>query len=192
MIDIEMRQIDNPRWWQWARAVGQSLALLAFVAVLGLLLSLALTRAPLFGYRAVILAGPSMEPALDNGSLLISRQVDPEDLAVGDVMTFRYPNTKKAVTHRIVDVQEEDGRLLFTTKGDHNLTPDSSYVNFDNGQPYKMVFSVPYVGRLLALIQNPAVLALGGLVTLATVAALRVVDEGEKRRRARAESSARS
>ena len=178
---------------RWAKAGGLAFALLVFAAVVGLLLSVILTQAPLLGYRAVTLSGGSMEPALDNGSMLIAREVEPADLTVGDVITFRYPGSETAITHRIVAIEEgKDGRPVFTTKGDSNKTPDESSVTFDSGKPYRLVFSIPHAGQLLAYLNNPTMLILAGVVTLATLFALDLVEKGERRRRARAEFSPRS
>jgi len=171
---------------RWTGLAGHLLVALVLVALAALVLSILLTRVPLLGYRAVILSGGSMEPALGNGALLVSSQTDPDALAAGDVITFRSPNTKPTITHRIVAVREENGRRWFTVKGDANATPDSAEVSFSDGTAYKMQFAVPYLGYVLAFIGSALGTLLLVIFPLAGLAALNLLG-GEGRRRPRPE-----
>src|SRR2546425_3185564 len=99
-------KMESRRPWPSARDAYRQAprlaGLLLFLATLVLVLAVVLTRVPVFGYRTVILAGGSMEPALHNGSLVITREAEPEELEVGDIITFRYPGSRLTITHRIV------------------------------------------------------------------------------------------
>ena len=156
---------DPPRGYGTLAA--RLLVLVLGLAVTAVILSIVLTRFPILGYRTVILAGGSMEPALHSGSLIVSRQVEPRSLAAGDVITFRHRGSKTTITHRITNVREENGQLWFTTKGDANATADSNEVGFANGvTPYMHVLAVPYVGYLLSFINSRTGIALLVLVPL--------------------------
>ena len=78
----------------------------------------------------------SMEPAIPVGSLLMTRQVDIETIAVGDIICFRTQEAEiwgKIVTHRVVNIlQNADGSLLLETKGDANLVVDGYLVSAGN------------------------------------------------------------
>jgi len=52
--------------------------------------------------------------------------VDPEAVQVGDVISFFDPagNGTTIVTHRVVEVVEENGAKMFRTRGDNNNTED--------------------------------------------------------------------
>lgn len=73
----------------------------------------------------------SMDPLLDAGSngiqVIPSR---PEQLAIGDVVTYNYKGRK--IIHRIVDIQQDAEGYLFTLKGDNNLEPDPVKVRFND------------------------------------------------------------
>lgn len=153
------------------------------LAIAAVILSIVLTRVPVSGYRTVILAGGSMEPALDNGSMLITQSAEPADLEAGDVITFRHPESSTTITHRIISVREENGERWFTTKGDANATADPDEVAFAQGRTaYRTVLAVPYLGYVLAFVAGP----LGILLLLAAPAsglvALQFLGTGESRK----------
>jgi len=133
---------------------------IASLLLAALILSVVLTRVPIMGYRTVILGGGSMEPTMDAGSLLISRQTLPASLAPGDVITFRYPDAEATITHRIVSVREESGQRWFTMKGDANATADPEEVSFSKGTAYESIFAVPYAGYLLSIMSSRVGIAL--------------------------------
>lgn len=72
----------------------------------------------------------SMYPEIESGDLIICEVVDAEDVKVRDVIAFFDPagNGTSVVTHRVIDIFEEDGQIYFTTQGDANNTADSKPV----------------------------------------------------------------
>lgn len=79
------------------------------------------------GVFPLIVLTDSMYPQIERGDLIICRQIDAEDVKVGDVICFFDPmgNGTSTVTHRVVEITEtEDGELAFVTKGDFNNTED--------------------------------------------------------------------
>ena len=147
----------------------------ASLLLAALILSVVLTRVPVMGYRTVILGGGSMEPAMDTGSLLISRQAPPASLVTDDVITFRRPGAEPTITHRIVSVREESGQRWFTTKGDANATPDPEEVSFSEGTAYENIFAVPYAGYLLSVMSSRMGIALLVGLPLLGLAALHIL-----------------
>lgn len=74
----------------------------------------------------------SMEPNIPSGSTVYCEKVDPEDLQVGDIITYMLNEELKS-THRIVDITiDEDGTYYFTTKGDANSENDYAPVHEAN------------------------------------------------------------
>jgi signal peptidase len=133
------------------------LATLIMVAVIlvagGIMLLSALGRKPM-----AILSG-SMEPSYNVGGLVfIDTNVSPEEIAVGDVITFTL-GEDTVVTHRVTAIQ--DGQ--FTTKGDANNTEDLSPVPFDNmvGRAW---LHVPWLGYALMNLKTTKGFAAGALI----------------------------
>ena len=82
----------------------------------------------LFNYRIFAVATGSMKPKYNIGDVLISKDVNPSKLKVGDNISYlgTQSNFKgKVITHQIVKIEkDEDGKLLFHTKGIANLVED--------------------------------------------------------------------
>ena len=110
------------------------LALIALLAVL------------LFGCRAVgitpysVLSG-SMEPTYHVGSMIYVVRQKPQDIKVGDAITFKV-HKKVPATHRVVEINYE--KKQFLTKGDANDAFDAP-VSFTKliGKP---IFTIPQLG----------------------------------------------
>lgn len=127
------------------------LFLLAFLLVANVVLALAEQRIPsFFGYSVLHIKSGSMEPSILTGDIILVKRTDPEELAVGDVITFAMTIEEggvpilATVTHRITGVIADGGDLSFTTKGDHNNAADDWEV------PADAVIG-RYVGRSVAL-----------------------------------------
>ena len=80
----------------------------------------------IFGLRLMSIQTPSMKPTINDGDLVISTQVDPDDLRVKDIITYwTVINGERVLnTHRIVNIYDGDGFLIFETKGDANTSAD--------------------------------------------------------------------
>lgn len=78
------------------------------------------------GYCPLIVLTGSMEPEIMDGDLIIVKQIDGEDVAVGDVIAFFDPESTSGsiLTHRVIEVLDEDGTRSFRTKGDANNAED--------------------------------------------------------------------
>ena len=72
------------------------------------------------------------------------------DTNVGDVVTYRAMDESYygiLITHRVVDIQNKNGKKVFVTKGDNNETVDRSTIEF--GQILgKVIMRVPKVGYI--------------------------------------------
>lgn len=104
---------------------------------------------PLYG--AYVIVSGSMEPIIKIKDAVLIKRVDNEDeVKYGDVVTYRAMDPSYygvLITHRIVDIKEENGEKIYITKGDHNETIDRSPIKFDqiNG---KVVMRIPKIGYL--------------------------------------------
>lgn len=80
----------------------------------------------IFGLRLMSIQTPSMKDTINDGDLIISTPVDPEDLRVRDIITYwTVINGERVLnTHRIVNIYDGDGFLIFETKGDANTSAD--------------------------------------------------------------------
>ena len=99
----------------------------------------------LLGFKSAVILTDSMEPKITPFSLVI---VSPEsDIRIGDVILYEVELSKKKykVLHRVIDMKEKKGQIVYITKGDNRRYADAWYVSRDNVIG-KLLFSVPYVG----------------------------------------------
>ncbi len=104
----------------------------------------------LFGIKTYSVISGSMEPEYPVGSLIYVKEAAPEEIQVGDVITFVLPNETPA-THRVIGLDPDNQQFL--TQGDANDTPDAP-VHFRNliGKP---IFTIPLLGYAAYFIQHP-------------------------------------
>jgi signal peptidase len=92
-------------------------------------------------FPTVILTG-SMKPAIDPGDVVIVRKAEAGDVKIGDII--QYWRGDIFIIHRVIDIKETGE---FQTKGDNNISPDSSLV--EPGQLMgKVIAVVPKVGHI--------------------------------------------
>lgn len=99
----------------------------------------------------------SMSPTFKVYDLIIDKKVPTEQLKKGDAITFK--DGESIVTHRIVDIQNKDNKILFKTKGDANNVEDENLVPAENVVA-KYFFRIPYMGLVITKIKGPVGIAI--------------------------------
>ena len=67
----------------------------------------------------------SMEPLMEAGDIVVSKQIQKREIKRGDVLILPLPqNRDLKYMHRVVEVNEELSRTTIRTKGDSNPNPD--------------------------------------------------------------------
>ena len=86
------------------------------------------------GYCPLIVLTGSMEPEIKSGDLIICKQIDSDEVKVDDVIAFFDPDSHEGsvLTHRVIELVNEDGTLSYRTKGDANNSADRSLVPADS------------------------------------------------------------
>lgn len=100
------------------------------IILLSVLLILVGTVPRLLGYDGYYVSSDSMSPAINKGSLVFVKEVDFEDIKVGDVLTFTKEGSEKWFSHRVIKINTSD--KSFKTKGDHNNVSDPGYTSYDS------------------------------------------------------------
>jgi signal peptidase len=123
---------------------------------------------PFFGWRTEIVLSGSMEPAIPTGGVVVSRPIAAEDVRAGDVIMFASIAGHSLTTHRVVKVEPKTDGLYFITKGDANKGADINEMN-SSQIVGTIVFSIPYLGYLIAFIRTPFGLVLFLIVPVAVL-----------------------
>ena len=86
----------------------------------------------LFKYEPMAIVSNSMSPTYDRGAVIIFEKLDKkqlENLELYTIIVYRLDNIY--VSHRIVKIQKVDGKVVYTTKGDNNVSEDNKKVNVE-------------------------------------------------------------
>lgn len=107
------------------------------------------------GFSPMTVLSNSMRSVYPRDTFLLTRQVDPNTLNIGDDITF-ITESDRVVTHRITGIEENHLRTRergFTTKGVDNQREDTDMVHASNiiGQ---VIFSSYPLGRAIHFIRN--------------------------------------
>lgn len=81
-----------------------------------------------FGYKSFVIVSGSMEPTIRKGDAIIVKEVPIEEIKENDIISFTQGETN--VTHRIVEITEENGIKKYTTKGDNNNSEDKEKITY--------------------------------------------------------------
>lgn len=109
----------------------------------------------IMGYRIFAVATGSMVPDYNVNDVLLIKEVDHSELKVGDDIT--YLGTKldvngRIVTHRIIEIKEENGKKTYLTKGINNTVEDPM---IDDNQIYgKVMGKIPVVTEINHIVKN--------------------------------------
>lgn len=96
-----------------------------------------------FGVRPAIVHGTSMLPTMQTGDIAVTRDVEPSALQVGDVI--RFTQGSRVVLHRIIEITEVNGEIVFIAQGDNNDSPDSPIPA--DAVEGELVLHVPHAGK---------------------------------------------
>ncbi len=115
----------------------------------------------LFGYRLYVVDSGSMEPTIKMNSLILVNEKTPDQIVMGDILTYYGADSKSRVTHRVVEIGPNND--YFITQGDANNLEDAMAVERENvigivalsiplvGYAFRFLSSTPGIVFILAL-----------------------------------------
>jgi len=122
-------------------------------------------------HKILVVKSGSMEPAIHTGSVVfVSPQ---EEYKINDIITFAgRGGEENSITHRVVEIEDANGKKSFVTKGDANNAEDENKITPDKIIG-KVLFSVPYAGYLVVAAKQP----LGFTLLIIIPAGLIIIEE---------------
>ena len=114
------------------KIIGNIIYVIIFIFILLILAVAVLQRTTnnevtLCGYRIFVVATGSMVPKYEVGDVLVSKEIPPEEIKVGDdiVYTGKEGSFKdKVVTHQVIFIEKENENYRIITKGIANTGED--------------------------------------------------------------------
>lgn len=144
------------------KVIGNILYTLMFIFVVLMLLIVIMQRfsnnnVAIGGFRLFSVATGSMVPKYEVGDILISKEIEPEKIKIGDDLVYQGEKGSfagKIVTHRVESIEkQEDGNYKIITKGIANNAEDPA---IDQTQVYgKVLTEIHVLSFMQKLVQNP-------------------------------------
>ena len=155
---IKINQIVGvPKWVTIIRITLKLLTALVLLIIIPLIIiNLAFifqsdNKVPNFmGYSMLNVISGSMQGTIDVGDMIIIKQT--KEIQEQDIVTFIDDNA--VITHRIVGIEELDGKKEYTTKGDANNTADKNKITIEQIQG-KLFFHIGGLGKASTYLQKP-------------------------------------
>lgn len=162
------------------------------------LLAVLLVGVRLVGVQPLYVMSGSMEPAFHVGSLIFVQKTEPEDIEVGDPITYTINEDGDYSTHRVIQIEtretgtrfvlDDNGENVldaagdpiieeypldetcyyFHTKGDANEAPDGAPVYYKNVVGVPKV-TIPYLGYLAQWLQTARGRIMGTTIALVII-----------------------
>lgn len=132
-----------------------------------------------FGITPMAVLSGSMEPTYHVGSVVFIEKIDPEEVEVGDAITFKIGAGDTVVTHRVISINEEE--KTFATKGDANDNADGDGVAFSNLKGRAKDFSIPLLGYVAVYLGTTKGLILLGIAILMIILISFIIDQITKK-----------
>lgn len=111
----------------------------------------------IFGYKMFIVLDGNMDTSIEYGDLVFTQNKCSNKLKINDVIAFRN-KTNKVTIHRISEKKVEDEDIIFTMITATNEVGDTKFVK-DKQVEGLLIYRIPYIGLIIFIIQEPAVLA---------------------------------
>lgn len=144
----------------------------------------------LTGATPYTILSSSMKPGMPPGTLVVVRPVDPEEVAIGTVITYQLESGKPTVvTHRVIAIRTNMlGERELQTQGDANDVADEKWVRTEQVRGERW-YSVPHLGRLNTMMsgherQLLVYVVAGGLASYAGTMFAGATRDRQRRRKA--------
>lgn len=128
------------------------------------------------GFQFFVVMSGSMEPILPVGSVVLVQPTPYDSIQVGDDISFVVGEERITVTHRVIEKDENNNTL--TTKGvANNVSDDPIPASAVIG---KVIFDIPFIGRLLYFLSGLQGKIVAGIVVVAWVIITMLIKQLEK------------
>lgn len=111
----------------------------------------------IFGINIFCIMSGSMEPKINVNDIVVIKKVKQNKIKQNDIITFQV--NEETITHRIINIEEQNGEKIYTTKGDANNVPDSEKIVYNNIKG-KYIFKIPKIGKILLILKKYLIIIL--------------------------------
>lgn len=115
----------------------------------------------------------SMEPTINVNDLIVIKRCSEDQIQNGNIITYKKEDGT-VVTHRIVKINKEDGKNVYTTKGDNNKQEDEEKIKHSQVHG-KYLFKISGVGKIVEELQKN-----NGLISIILIIIIFIILKNKK------------
>lgn len=154
------------------RKIFNVIVTIVLVLLIVLVVFIFITRATgstpsIFGYSIYRVQTDSMVPTLQVGDVILSKQVAPEEIHLGDIVTYECRSGRlegQTITHRVaLEPEERGGVYYYRTKGDKEGASLDDEISYDQVKG-RYVKTLHLIDKLYSFFLSP-----GGLIAFIAV-----------------------
>ena len=154
--DHMLRKILDNKYFQIPYKIIKTIIFLVLICYLAFIIIQRVSgNQSVFGYRLFSVATGSMVPDYNIDDVLAIKDVNPDELQVGDDITYlgnKQDVNGRIVTHRIISIEEKNGKKEYITKGINNSVEDPT---IEANQIYgKVIGKVPIITEINHIVKN--------------------------------------
>ena len=110
----------------------------------------------ILNHKIFMIGKDYMDETLNDGDLIFTKNIEPTEIKVGDIIAFRNSNNLVTV-HEVLEIDNTKNNEKFITKTAENEVQFNKYVNFSRLEGI-LVYKIPMLGKIILFIINPIVL----------------------------------
>lgn len=151
-----LRKILDSKYFQIPYKIIKTIIFLVLICYLAFIIIQRVSgNQSVFGYRLFSVATGSMVPDYNIDDVLAIKDVNPDELKVGDDITYlgnKQDVNGRIVTHRIISIEEKNGKKEYITKGINNSVEDPT---IEANQIYgKVIGKVPIITEINHIVKD--------------------------------------
>lgn len=127
----------------------------------------------ILGYKPFIIVSGSMEPTIKTNDIVITKEIKQEDIQKGDILSYKSKDNL-IITHRVIDIIENETEEEYIFKGDNNNVEDIKSVKYSEIEG-EYLFSIPLIGSIALYVQTPTGLAASILIIFLIYSIIEIV-----------------
>ena len=131
------------------------------------------------GYKTYEIVSRSMENTINKNDVIVVKDVPKTEIKSDDIIAFN--NGEEVITHRVIDIENIDGKTLYTTKGDNNRYPDKNKITYEQIEG-KYVFKINKFGYFLNILKNRYLLSILFVILVLCLVHIVMVKRRKKKR----------
>lgn len=174
-IKVERKTRNRFLKFIWGIFVKILTIVIIFISIIIVVQKVTNNQESFFGFRIFRVQTGSMIPKYQVGDIILVRETDPDKIKIGDDVTYEGTTGSMKgllVTHRVIDIEEVEGKKVFHTKGIANELEDP-VVSED--QINGVVQTKMYILSLICvLLNNKYVFYFCGILPLTIYVAFRI------------------